>query len=147
MRVPGDGHVDHIVGAHIEFRNTARAFDDDKVVRRAQPVQSGGHRAPQLRPVFLVERGRAIAEDSAHEHDLARSVGSRFQKERVHVRGGRDTRGLRLQSLSTPDLGSVGAHRGIVGEVLTLERRHADSLPGEDAAKSRHQQALACRGT
>ena len=103
----GEAHIGDVAGAKIDLGRRARAFDEDEVgVASSRPKLSStcGISSALARAVFArLQRRPALA---LHDH-LRAGLRFRLQQHRVHVDGGRDPRGARLQHLRAADLAAV----------------------------------------
>ena len=74
------------------------------------------------------------AEDAPCDDDLRSGLALRLQQHGIHMDGGSQTGGARLQRLSEPDLAAIFRHRGIIRHVLRLEGRDLEASPDISAA-------------
>ena len=77
------------------------------------------------------------------DDDLRCALGLRFEQHRVEVHARRQTGGLRLQRLGAADLAAVRAGGRVVGHVLRLEGRRANTAAARDTQQRRDQHGLA----
>ena len=92
----GEAHIGDVVGAQIDLRRAARAFDQNDVGFALQPREAVQHEPHQLGLDRLVVGGARPSVDFALHHELRADLALRLEQHRVHMHGGRDARGARL---------------------------------------------------
>ena len=120
----GEAHVGDITNAQIDLSRAACPFDKDQIILRFQPVETVQHSLHQRRFHLGIIAGFHRRHPLALHHDLRTDIGFRLEKNRVHVRMGRQAASHRLQGLRAPDLSAIRGDGGIVRHVLRLERRN-----------------------
>ena len=136
-------HVGDVVITQIDFGRTAGAFDHHALVARAQPFPRGQHRRHGPWFVGMVGLGIELGGHPAVDDDLCLPVGAGLEQDRVEIGMRFQAGGQGLQSLGAADLAAIHGHRRVERHVLRLEGRHAHAALMQDAAKGRHQCALA----
>jgi hypothetical protein len=136
-------HIGYVVGAQIDLRGAAGAFDEHDVGLRLEARKAVEHGRHQLRLDRLVFRGLGCAVDAALHHDLRADLALRLEQDRVHVHARGNPRGARLQRLGAADLAAIAGDRGVVRHVLRLERAHREPAIGKGARETRDDQRLA----
>ena len=131
----GEAHVGDVAVAQIDFRRTARAFDDHAFILRAQPAigfQYGFHGHGFV--AVIIARMHVGAHLAVHD-DLRAGVAGRLEQNRVHVGVRRQSCRLRLQGLGAADFAAVRGHRAVERHVLRLERNHGRAGAQQQAAQ------------
>jgi hypothetical protein len=138
-------HVDDVSGAQVDLGRAACAFGNDKLKLRAKAVQRVRDHRPQI-SAFRTEvvSGALHPTHLSADDDLA-GPALRLEQDRIHVDRGLDAGGLGLCELGAADLTASRTHRRVVRHVLGFEGRDAQPAPGEQAAESGDQRALATR--
>ena len=140
----GEAHIGDVVGAQIDLGRAARAFDQHDVGFALQPREAVQHERHQLRLDRLIIGCARASIDFALHHELRADLALRLEQHRVHMHGGRDARGARLQRLGAADLAAVLRHRCVVRHVLRLERQHLQPARDERRGRARRRSAT-CR--
>ena len=141
-------HIGNVAAPQIDLGRRAGAFDDDEVGTLADlgpGVEHGIHQTGFQRLVVACPR---LAEHLALHHHLRADIGLRLEQHRVHMDGGRNATGDRLQPLGAADLAAEFVARyigdgGVVRHVLRLERPHLQPTVPRRAAEARDQHRLA----
>jgi hypothetical protein len=140
---PRKAHIGDVIGAQVDFRRAAGAFDQHQIGLRLQSRKTLQHRRHQLRfEGRIVPRAQGRDAFAMHD-DLRADIGLGLEQYRVHVGMRLDTCGVRLQGLGTADLAAVDCHRGIVRHVLRLERQHPQAAVFCCARKAGDDERLA----
>ena len=97
----------------IDFRCAARAFQNDDIELRCEPMKAFESLLQKERFSFVIFGGRERAIDTAVQHDLNVPVAGRLQQNRIHVGLGLDACGLGLRHLSPAYFAAIGTDVGI----------------------------------
>ena len=89
----GEAHIGNVVGAQVDLRRAARAFDQNDVGFAFQSREAVQHEPHQLGLDRLVIGGAGASVDFALHHELGADLALRLEQHRVHMHGGRDARG------------------------------------------------------
>ena len=129
-------HVGDVAIAQIDLGGTARAFDENRVVRRLQTRIRFQHRLERDGLVVVIRARIEIHARLAVDDHLRAAIAGRLEQHRIQIGVRGDARRHRLQRLSAADLAAVDRHRAVERHVLRLERRdpHAarDARAGTD---------------
>ena len=90
----GEAHVGDVVGSQVDLGGAARAFHQDEVRIRLQPLEALQDRWHQFLLHVLEVAGVEVTANLAVDHDLRADVRLRLEQNRVHVHRRRHTAGL-----------------------------------------------------
>ena len=130
----GKTHVGDIPLAQIDLGRAARAFHENRVIRRLQPRVGRKHRFESDGFVLVIRAGVEIHARLAVDDHLRAAIARGLEQHGVQIGMRGDAGGHRLQRLSAPDLAAVDGHCAVERHVLRLERRDPDTgAPREPA--------------
>ena len=140
----GEAHIGDIAGAQIDLGRAAGALDQHEIGLARSRYRSS--RAPWAGSVVFRDcqsAALALPQTLPWTTTCAPVSLCGFSSTGIHMHGGRDAAGPRLQRLGPADLAAVGRHRRIVRHVLRLEGPHGKTARMEGARQPGDDQRLA----
>ena len=138
-----EAHVGDVVPAQIGLGGAAGALDHDQIGSGREPLEALEHGSEQTTAAVEELAGRPPGQHPPPQHDLRGAVRFGLQQHRIHVDGGGEAGGARLQRLRASYLPAAGAGGRVVRHVLRLERRDREAPPPRQPAEPRHHGRLA----
>ncbi len=127
----GKPQIRQIGCAQIDFSWRSGTLANDGVELRPKRLQlDGHHRGEPVAMLDVVTRSDSAHHLTAH-YELRRAVATRLEQHWVEPHARRKSCGPGLHRLRAADFAALDSDRGVVGHVLGLERRHADTLAGQ----------------
>ena len=117
-----------------------RPLDQNQIAIVRQFRETADHVGQEPLALAEIVARRHRTDALATHHHLGPAVGFGLKQNRVHRRQWRPLRRPRLQRLRPSDLAAILGDSSIVGHILRLERRNAESAMGEGAAEPGNDQ-------